>query len=46
MCAAVGHPVIKLTRTKFGFLSAAGLPLGRWRYLTYEEVRQLKGDQA
>jgi pseudouridine synthase len=43
MCMVIGHPVIKLTRVKFGFLSAAGVPLGRWRYLTQEEVQKLKG---
>ncbi len=42
MCAAVGHPVIKLSRVRFGFLTAAGLPLGRWRYLTPAEVARLK----
>ncbi|NTV53180.1 MAG: rRNA pseudouridine synthase [Candidatus Firestonebacteria bacterium] len=46
MCAAVGHPVIKLSRVKFGFLTAAGLPLGRWRYLTTDEVQRLKGEKA
>lgn len=45
MCAAVGHPVIKLSRVKFGFLSSAGLPLGRWRYLTADEIARLKGDK-
>jgi pseudouridine synthase len=45
MCAAVGHPVIKLTRSKFGFLTAAGLPLGRWRYLTTDEIQRLKGEK-
>jgi 23S rRNA pseudouridine2605 synthase len=42
MLAAIGHPVIKLTRVRFGFLGTAGLPLGRWRYLTAGEVRRLK----
>lgn len=42
MCAAVGHAVVKLTRTRFGFLTAADLPLGRWRYLNAGEVRRLK----
>jgi pseudouridine synthase len=45
MCAAIGHPVIKLTRVKFGFLTAAGLPQGRWRYLTSEEIQRLKGEK-
>jgi len=42
MCAAIGHPVVKLARVKFGFLTAARLPVGTWRYLTPEEVKRLK----
>ncbi len=42
MCAAVGHSVIQLTRVKFGFLTLAHLPSGRWRYLAAEEVRRLQ----
>ncbi len=42
MCLAMGHPVTALQRVKFGFLSAAGLPLGRWRYLRAEEIKKLK----
>ena len=42
MCAAVGHPVIKLTRVAFGFLTLAGLPPGRWRRLSPREVERLR----
>jgi len=42
MCAAIGHPVEKLVRVKFGFLTAAGLPLGAWRYLTPEEIKKIR----
>lgn len=42
MCEAVGHPVVQLTRIKFGFLSGHGLGPGQWRYLTSEEVEKLK----
>jgi 23S rRNA pseudouridine2605 synthase len=42
MCAAIHHPVAALTRVKFGFLSVAGLPVGRWRYLTSKEIEKLK----
>jgi 23S rRNA pseudouridine2605 synthase len=38
MFEAVGHPVIKLKRTRIGFLSDRGLPAGRWRALTADEV--------
>lgn len=41
MLAAIGHPVIRLCRVKYGFLTTAGLPLGRWRYLRPEEVKHL-----
>ncbi len=46
MCAAIGHPVRELDRVKFGFLTAAGLPLGRWRYLNAEEIKRLKNAAA
>jgi len=42
MCAAVGHPVIRLKRTSIGGLKLGGLPVGAWRYLTAEEVAYLK----
>jgi 23S rRNA pseudouridine2605 synthase len=41
MCAAIGHPVEKLIRFKFGFLSSAGLPMGGWRYLSTAEVDKI-----
>jgi pseudouridine synthase len=42
MCDAVGHPVRKLRRTKFGPLTARRLHPGDWRELTAEEVEMLK----
>ena len=42
MCAAIGHPVVKLVRLKFGFLSARGLMPGKWRYLNKLEQDKLK----
>jgi 23S rRNA pseudouridine2605 synthase len=42
MCAAIGHPVIKLRRISFAGLSAEGLLTGQWRYLSGEEVDRLK----
>ncbi len=42
MCAAVGNPVIKLTRTGLGSLTLEGLPKGHFRHLTPEEVIRLK----
>ena len=41
MLAAVGHPVIKLTRTGLAFLDLAGVKVGQYRYLRQEEVDKL-----
>ncbi|HIZ71074.1 MAG TPA: rRNA pseudouridine synthase [Candidatus Atopostipes pullistercoris] len=38
----IGHPVEKLTRERFGFLSTEGLQSGEWRFLTPHEVKQLE----
>lgn len=43
MCAAIGHPVLKLMRVQIGFLRARGLGVGRYRELTDLEIRWLKG---
>jgi 23S rRNA pseudouridine2605 synthase len=42
MCEAVGHPVRRLVRTRFGPLADRSLPPGSWRSLTPEEVRALE----
>jgi pseudouridine synthase len=42
MVEALGAQVLKLVRTAIGPLRLGGLPIGRWRALTQEEVRQLK----
>ncbi len=42
MCEAVGHPVGRLKRTKFGPIGDRRLPTGAWRDLSAEEVRKLK----
>ena len=42
MCEAVGHPVLKLRRVRFGGLSLAGLKSGEWRYLKEPEVKGLR----
>lgn len=41
ICAAVGHPVLRLRRTGFAFLTAAGLESGACRRLSGEEVHRL-----
>jgi len=42
MCAAVGHPVIRLVRTRIGPLRDTHLGPGQWRELTTDEVRELE----
>ncbi|WP_278279275.1 pseudouridine synthase [Syntrophomonas palmitatica] len=42
MCAAVGHPVIKLKRTSLAFLTLDGVECGKYRLLNGEEVEKLK----
>lgn len=41
MCAAVGHPVLKLRRIRFAFLTARGLQAGAYRHLSRSEVKRL-----
>ncbi|WP_373809296.1 pseudouridine synthase [Weissella soli] len=42
MLKAVGHPVIKLHRERYGMLDVNDLLTGEYRELRYEEVQQLK----
>lgn len=42
MCDAAGMHVTRLRRIREGSLSLGDLPLGKWRYLTAEEVASLK----
>jgi 23S rRNA pseudouridine2605 synthase len=42
MCEAVGHPVLRLVRTRIGPLAERGLKPGEWRALTASEVRSLQ----
>ncbi|HKE74790.1 MAG TPA: pseudouridine synthase, partial [Acidimicrobiales bacterium] len=42
MCAAVGHPVRRLVRTRIGPLAERRLAPGEWRALTQAEVRALE----
>jgi 23S rRNA pseudouridine2605 synthase len=41
MCEAVGHPVLRLVRTRIGPLTDPTLAPGSWRPLTIDEVRTL-----
>mgnify|MGYP001352826214 CR=1 FL=1 len=42
MTAAVGHPTVRLVRTRISFLSLGGLLLGQSRTLTEREITRLK----
>lgn len=42
MCAAVGHPVTRLVRTRIGPLRDGSLAPGQWRALEVPEVRALE----
>lgn len=42
MCEAVGHPVLRLVRTRIGPLADRRLAPGEWRPLTQGEVRALE----
>lgn len=44
MLEAVGSKVLKLVRIGIGPLRIGDLPIGKWRDLTPEEVRALRGD--
>ncbi len=46
MCAAVGHDVTRLVRSRIGPLSDPSLKPGQWRDLTAEELRSLEVDVA
>jgi 23S rRNA pseudouridine2605 synthase len=46
MCAAVGHPVVRLVRTRVGPVAERQLRPGDWRPLTLAEVRALEAAAA
>ena len=43
MIEAIGHQVVHLKRVQCGPVSLGDLPCGRWRRLTEDEIRKLKG---
>jgi len=43
MMEAIGHPVMKLTRIRYDFLTLEGVERGRYRPLKVHEVRKLMG---
>ena len=42
MCEAVGHPVLRLHRSRYADLTVEGLEPGRWRELDADEVKLLR----
>ncbi len=42
MCKALGYAVLVLQRLQFGNVSLGKLPPGEWRYLTEQEIKELK----
>lgn len=46
MCEAIGHPVVRLVRTRIGSLSDPDLRPGQYRRLEISEVRTLERDTA
>jgi 23S rRNA pseudouridine2605 synthase len=46
MLEAVGHPVVRLIRTRIGPISDRHLPPGQWRSLTSRELRALEAAVA
>ena len=46
MCEAVGHPVLRLVRTRIGPVRMGKLAPGEWRELTSGEVRALERELA
>ena len=46
MCDAIGHPVLRLVRTRIGPLSDAHLQPGEFRELTQTEVRELAAEAS
>ena len=42
MCAAIGHPVTRLVRTRIGTVTDTNLAPGQWRDLSAAELRELE----
>jgi 16S rRNA U516 pseudouridylate synthase RsuA-like enzyme len=42
MLETMDHPVLKLKRIRMGRLELGALPVGKYRYLTSQEIKSLK----
>lgn len=45
MCEAIGHKVLALHRSKIAGIGVKNLELGKWRYLTKNEVRKILNEK-
>ncbi|MGG7060553.1 pseudouridine synthase, partial [Clostridium tertium] len=43
MCRAINHPVMRLRRVAMGKITLKETEIGKYRYLTDEEIQYLKG---
>ena len=43
MCETIGYKVLALHRSKIGEISVKSIPIGKWRYLSREEVNAILG---
>lgn len=41
MCESIGHKVLALHRSKIAGIGVKDIPLGKWRYLSLEEVKRI-----
>jgi 23S rRNA pseudouridine2605 synthase len=46
LMAAVGHPVLRLRRIRYGPISLGRLPAGKWRRLTTVEIERVRDPQS
>lgn len=46
MCEAIGKKVIALHRSKIGNIEVKDIPLGKWRYLTDKEVKDILNEPS
>ena len=44
MCEAIGHKVFALHRSKIAGIGVKDIPLGKWRYLKFKEVKKILGE--
>ena len=44
MCEAIGHKVFALHRSKIAGIGVKDIPLGKWRYLNFKEVKKILGE--